>query len=957
MKTSQRLTTAILVFLAALGVSAQGTFVGTIANSNGLGIANGTITETLSQAAYIPGSFAVATNTISCYTGSTSSSQAGSILGLPDPRVALATSVNYGSGSLPSGTYYIQYSYIGTSTETLPSPEFTATMASSGTLTITAPSIRPASAIGWKVYIGTTSGGEHLQATQGTWPNYAQSVALSGSTVPTTTNNTVCKFYFNDSVIPTYTTYNMNVVDGSGNQVRGYPQNFWFAGSVVNVSNLTPAGNISAKFPTAIIASPSSGAMQSINGSLTIQGNEIVTGTLSVTGTFSAARFFSNNTGNLFGNNAATQANPSCCIIIADNIFTNPDLLPSEESRGVSVVNRRLQLSPETVPADQFAVACVDTIESGSTGTINGEMKPCASELYILASGVTVNQAQNYQATFVSIAGGSLVNNWSGYIVNPPGQCTNCIVNGGGILIGNMLTSPATIQNPYAIHIQGIGTAGQIKWTGTAITENPSNYLSLQAASGILTNAGLTVGTGGSQGVSAGSYAIGSTTIINNDLSIATTNTITGKWFIAPNSATPSPLPPASEVAMFACYSACPSSSGIGGQFYSVDHAGNVNGPFGGGGVGGLIWPIGSAAPTGNYAGNGNGTTTYFLGTLAGTGASGNPIAFATNALEAMRIDVLQRVMIGTTTPLSDGVNLALVSIVAPAGQDSLILNSSLSSNANFFAVYAHGNTTGFKVLVDTGGGLYTETMMYSSGPLYIRSDDGIGTFVNPAQIAFTPNNVTAMVINQTKVIVGPNGGTDASGTFVVEGSGNSVTMASASTNASILTMGAPGGTNTVIQSAHSGGGTTYPLSFYIDATVDLTLSSTAASFGVPITQLNSSSSTTHALTMTNIGSGATGLFFQQGSLSYAAGNITSSDGVNGGALAMNASDATSSIKVNAAGEVNASAVQISANGGLILGFTGLTVNISAPSATNSIVIGGCTLGFVYGWLVTHAGC
>ncbi|HXI40822.1 MAG TPA: hypothetical protein VNH83_12625, partial [Bryobacteraceae bacterium] len=54
--------------------------------------------------------------------------------------------------------------------------------------------------------------------------------------------------------------------------------------------------------------------------------------------------------------------------------------------------------------------------------------------------------------------------------------------------------------------------------------------------------------------------------------------------------------------------------------------------------VASFSWPVGTAAGTGNYVGNGNGTTTYFLGTMPGTGGSGNPVGFVTDGVERARV-------------------------------------------------------------------------------------------------------------------------------------------------------------------------------------------------------------------------------------------------------------------------------------------------------------------------------
>lgn len=100
-------------------------------------------------------------------------------------------------------------------------------------------------------------------------------------------------------------------------------------------------------------------------------------------------------------------------------------------------------------------------------------------------------------------------------------------------------------------------------------------------------------------------------------------------------------------------------------------------------------WPVGSAAGTGNYVGNGDGSTPYFLGTMHGTGGSGNVLALVANGAEAARVGVGGRILAGATTTdwgLTGAGNLVLVCSGCGLG----ILNG--SSNAN-------------GVEINTGGG------------------------------------------------------------------------------------------------------------------------------------------------------------------------------------------------------------------------------------------------------------
>jgi hypothetical protein len=75
---------------------------------------------------------------------------------------------------------------------------------------------------------------------------------------------------FNDAIIPANTTYLVNLIDANNKQVAGYPQRFYLQGSTVDLSTLTPASNVYAKFPNAIVSQPSANGLQSIAGPLSL---------------------------------------------------------------------------------------------------------------------------------------------------------------------------------------------------------------------------------------------------------------------------------------------------------------------------------------------------------------------------------------------------------------------------------------------------------------------------------------------------------------------------------------------------------------------------------------------------------------------------------------------------------------------------------------------------------------
>jgi hypothetical protein len=70
---------------------------------------------------------------------------------------------NASGGSLAMGTAYVEITYITAQGESLPSAEASKTIsAGSGAVTITLPTTPPANALGWRVYSGSSSGGELL---------------------------------------------------------------------------------------------------------------------------------------------------------------------------------------------------------------------------------------------------------------------------------------------------------------------------------------------------------------------------------------------------------------------------------------------------------------------------------------------------------------------------------------------------------------------------------------------------------------------------------------------------------------------------------------------------------------------------------------------------------------------------------------------------------------------------
>jgi hypothetical protein len=113
------LVVLVILAMATCAKANAGTIAGNIQTATGAGVTNGTLGFTLSQSAVLSGTATLVTQTSSCYT-----STGGTVVGLPDPLVLPSTSTNTASGTLPSGTYYVQLWYVnGAGTNSLAGPE------------------------------------------------------------------------------------------------------------------------------------------------------------------------------------------------------------------------------------------------------------------------------------------------------------------------------------------------------------------------------------------------------------------------------------------------------------------------------------------------------------------------------------------------------------------------------------------------------------------------------------------------------------------------------------------------------------------------------------------------------------------------------------------------------------------------------------------------------------------
>ncbi len=279
----------ILSLLTALAISpsfafASGTITGILTSpTTSVPISNASLTFALSQAGVdVTNTYALATTPITCATSVT-----GSVVGIKDPLIAPLASAVTSTGSL-SGTYYVKIAYYDVTSPTAltsgPSPVLSVSVVGpNNSIQITAPALHPFRAIGYKVYVGTVSGSETLQATTLGWGTTTLTSYSVGSALAT--NTSTCTMTFNDAIIPSYTSYYVSVVDSRGNKVSGFPQSWYLSGTTINIGSSIPISSSTAKWQTPILSNPlSSYATQSLNSPLTLNGYALTSGNLTVSG-------------------------------------------------------------------------------------------------------------------------------------------------------------------------------------------------------------------------------------------------------------------------------------------------------------------------------------------------------------------------------------------------------------------------------------------------------------------------------------------------------------------------------------------------------------------------------------------------------------------------------------------------------------------------------------------------
>ncbi len=251
----------------AVAAAGQGRLQGKFVTPTGGAVANGTLGLALSQAAVLPGSGAIVPQAVACATSSD-----GSVVGVPNPVATPVGTAITGIGTLAAGTYFVKLAYTATGSESsLASPELQLALTAAGELQIQSPTLQPAAATAYAVYIGTASGAETLQGTAALGAAYTQAAPLASGTALPGSNTTVCSLYFNDNTIPSFTYYAATLEDAQGNVLPGYPQNWYLAGSTVDVSQIVPlASSPGLRFPYPVLQNPANPLAQSVDSSLNL---------------------------------------------------------------------------------------------------------------------------------------------------------------------------------------------------------------------------------------------------------------------------------------------------------------------------------------------------------------------------------------------------------------------------------------------------------------------------------------------------------------------------------------------------------------------------------------------------------------------------------------------------------------------------------------------------------------
>jgi hypothetical protein len=299
---------------------------------------------------------------IPAITAECATSVDGTVVGTPNPLNNPQVAGPF-SGSLPSGTYYIEIGwYDAASHNTLVSPEVQYQLVATGELQISPPSSgMPATAAGMNVYIATSSGAETLQGTTVGSATFTQSTALVTGANPPSTNNTICQIIANDAGWPTGTGYAVGLTTPSGITQPGYPMQWQILGpgNTINVGQGLPYYNGTVQYPVPILARPYGHATQSISGGLNIGSYPFTSGyaTLNSGGTF---------TGTFTGNPTFTSINFSTGFQLQGSYGAAGDLPESTGTGTIWSAGAGPGGNPSVVVGSAAGTGGSATLQSGS---------------------------------------------------------------------------------------------------------------------------------------------------------------------------------------------------------------------------------------------------------------------------------------------------------------------------------------------------------------------------------------------------------------------------------------------------------------------------------------------------------------------------------------------------------------------------------------------------------------
>lgn len=160
-----------------------------------------------------------------------------------------------------------------------------------------------------------------------------------------------------------------------------------------------------------------------------------------------------------------------------------PPVVGGNEVRGVNATVRNLRLAADepTLGWDFIGVQGTAVIDGSTTVNIIGKQIGIRGEVYAqnLAAPKTHSFLMGGQVSVSQIGTNNTVTTAAGLIIGQPAQIGSggTVTNLYGLWIQNQAATSLTVTNPYGIKIDGLSTAGRIKWNGVELQEIVSGVL------------------------------------------------------------------------------------------------------------------------------------------------------------------------------------------------------------------------------------------------------------------------------------------------------------------------------------------------------------------------------------------------------------------------------------------------------------------------------------------------